>query len=761
MDTSPFLGFSSNFLRLFFSTLFLCTILQAKLSTTMLDSILLINLGGVNELVEDSNTKQRRSLVPKETLEQQIGTDGTNTPPVLPESITSHFESSHGPPLVTNDGLTEALREAFSLDGTPPTIEDFEASIKNLAESKQDYGLSNKSFLSSTKSMISAYLRAGGDVKLQPNLSTILFSNILPKTLDWGGHAASWIKSLAQISVESLLEEERSMDEFAQLSSSFASTTVDLIHNNPYSLNIDSVIDPLTLSDRQNSGLNFAPTKTQLLQQLSVGITQGFFAVKEFNSDDDSLTLSDFEIFSQPTSGPNSANGGVIETNVLTSFYNGLIEGVIELEREATQEDIDAGLASILGEKIAQDSELFLYEAVKASANGFLLATTVVATSKLEYLDEALHLDIAEKVSRQISQSVLLHDSLTTDGTTQYTISEDWIEVDRVAESAALGAAMGSQLATVLPKSLEYTDSWEVSTNIRREISKSVARGSSSGSVNSAAWLGSLSNPNIPQQTVLNANQIEKVARGSSLGSMMGNTGLAIYYPTEQLVPIINLTAQGSAYGSTNAGNLSLIKPDSIETIDVGVARQSALGSAMGAIFEPTVLLGLNPALNSNEKQTVDHLTAASFGATFGAILGLQANDLEIISRNGASQFEESRVVEVQQATKQGSIEGALAGAKLSLGLDNLDNGSLKSKTVMLKAVNNANTKAAANSTSNTAAQALKTNSQDMLLLMKKFGINPRFTNPAKMYKRPVVVQVDDPPIDDDSKEAINNASPL
>ena len=115
MDTGPFLGFSSNFLRLFFSTVFSCTILQAKLSTTMLDSILLINLGRVNELVEDSNTKERRSLVPKETLEQQIGTDGTNTPPVLPESITSHFESSHGPPLVTNDGLTEALKEFFVL----------------------------------------------------------------------------------------------------------------------------------------------------------------------------------------------------------------------------------------------------------------------------------------------------------------------------------------------------------------------------------------------------------------------------------------------------------------------------------------------------------------------------------------------------------------------------------------------------------------------------------------------------------------------
>jgi hypothetical protein len=44
---------------------------------------------------------------------------------------------------------------------------------------------------------------------------------------------------------------------------------------------------------------------------------------------------------------------------------------------------------------------------------------------------------------------------------------------------------------------------------------------------------------------------------------------------------------------------------------------------------------------------------------------------------------------------------------------------------------------------------------------MKKFGINPRYTNPAKMYKRPVIVQVDEPPIDDEASEAINNASPL
>ena len=86
---------------------------------------------------------------------------------------------------------------------------------------------------------------------------------------------------------------------------------------------------------------------------------------------------------------------------------------------------------------------------------------------------------------------------------------------------------MGSQLATVLPKSMEYANSWEVATNIRREVAKAVSKGSASGAVNSAAWLGSLINPQVENETVLEGNDVERVTRGSALGSMMGNTGLA------------------------------------------------------------------------------------------------------------------------------------------------------------------------------------------------------------------------------------------
>jgi hypothetical protein len=730
--------------------------ISAKMSSSMMDSILLINLSDLGTMTEQPSQSKRRAaaISPDENINELE----PNPPTTSESSPFSSFEATHEAPLETNAGLTLALRDAFSLNGDIPSYADFKDSIENLASKKDGFGLSTRSFLSATKSLILAFYQAGGDFNQESSLPLALYYAILPKIEQWGGDVSSWVKSLAKISIEAGLESELSTTELSLLSSSFAGATVELIsgrsvpdgtegenaESSPIipDLNFDylEVNDNLTLEDKINLGQNYSPTKTAVLQQLSVGLSQGYFGYYDFK---DGLTKDDFNRFANPDSSPNPTNNGQVESNIVSGFYDGLMDAAIQL---------------------GESKEVFVYDSVKASANGFLISATVASTSKAEYLDQFLYLDAAEKISKQVSQSVILHSTENEDETNpvvSYSVAQDWIDPDRIAESAASGAAMGSQLATVLPKSLDYTDSWEVATNIRRDIAKSVSRGSSSGAVNSASWLGSIVSDFDEGRTVLSGNDIEKVARGASLGSMIGNTGLAIYYPTDQLVPIINLTAQGSAYGSTNANNLGLVQSDSIETIDIGVARQSALGSAMGAIFEPTVLLGLNPAQSSNEKDTIDHLTAASFGATFGAILGLQDNETEIISSKGSSQFDESRVVEVQQATKQGAIEGALAGAKLSLSLDEVNSDTLKSKTVMLKAVNSANTKAAANSTSNVANQSLRTNSQDMLLLMKKFGINPRYTNPAKMYKRPVIVQVDEPPIDDESSEAINNASPL
>ena len=749
-----------------------CSFVYAKLSTTMLDSLLLINLNEINDSNLQRDPQQRRSIIPDSTLEEQIENNQADQPSSLNDTIASTFESSHEPPSVTNVGLTKALTEAFSLDEAPPTLEDFEISFNNLSDKKQSLGLTNKSFLSISKSMLSSFLRAGGEVDTDTKLPLILFSHILPNINDWGGNVSDWVKSIAQISVESFLEEDRPLDEIAKLSSSFASNSINLIDTgrlpveplNPTSIQVDipdSIWsnENIPLSDKLKSGQTFPDYRTRMIQQLSVGITQGYMSVNDFNRD--GLSESVIETFTQASSSPSSLNSGTVQPSIVSSFINGLMNATVGLSRPATQNDIDTGLAISLEDIIPKQRELLLYESIKASANGFLIATTVATTSKAEYLDEVLYLNAAEKISKQISQSVILNNSLNNDNKLDYSVSKDWVKADRLAESASSGASMGSQLATVLPKSMDYSNSWEISTNIRREIAKSVSKGSSYGSVNASAWLSTQPDPDDEGESILKSTDLENIASGTALGAMIGNTGLAIYYPTDQLVPIINFTAQGSGFGSLSAENLSLVNSETTESIDVSVARKTALGAALGASFEPTVLLSLDPAGNSREKNTVDHLTAASFGSTFGSILGIQENTDFALAKSNGDQNSGQKLIEIKQSSKQGSIEGALAGAKLALNLDEVNNETLKSKSAILKAINKANIKAASDSNNNFSSNSLRTSTKDMQLLMKKFGINPRYTNPAKMYKRPVVVQVYDPPIDEDSKEAISNASPL
>ena len=88
------------------------------------------------------------------------------------------------------------------MDG-PPTFEEFTQSVENLTNIKDGFNLTNKSFLSAIKSMISAYLRAEGKIEPQDNLPATLYSAILPKIDLWeGGTVSTWIKNISQISVE-------------------------------------------------------------------------------------------------------------------------------------------------------------------------------------------------------------------------------------------------------------------------------------------------------------------------------------------------------------------------------------------------------------------------------------------------------------------------------------------------------------------------------------------------------------------------------
>ena len=59
----------------------------------------------------------------------------------------------------------------------------------------------------------------------------------------------------------------------------------------------------------------------------------------------------------------------------------------------------------------------------------------------------------------------------------------------------------------------------------------------------------------------------------------------------------------------------------------------------------------------------------------------------------------------------------------------------MRSRSAIVKAVADTNTKAASSANSNLATKAIRTSTADMLLLMRKFNINPRLTNPTRIFK--------------------------
>jgi len=763
--------------------LFWASISFSEVSKSSIESALLLSLGDLEK--STSTNKERRSWDENvvEQKQSELGVEQLLNPNIAYNQ--SAFSASHGNIIPESTELTKLLTDVFDNDVSE---EDLQSAFTYLISN--NFALTRESLLAALKSVLSAYYDVApqsNEVNLSDSLDRIpymLLRTILPVANNFGGNGAAWIRDLGQLSMESAVQSNQSPELLNRLASAFSRETFLLVEDpvaffndrdsmspegaklNPTAITtvveepsllmeqLDirpsiSDIDPernVENPDMEYGGLSgFDPAKTRVFQELSTGLTQGFFNIK---GKDNSLKIEEFEEFSNGHIEPSPNNQGNIEKSIVSSFLDGILDQV-----HLTSTDVD-------GQPGSNGISLYAYNVIKAASNGFLLASSVAASSSDAYLDNGLHFKSAEILSRSLSQSAILH-SFVDPASKEVIWTVDLLDAGRMAESIAHGAAMGSQLAMVQPRSMEFGDNYEVFTNSRREIAKSVSRGVANGSVNASSWLNSSSSGQDGTELIITTTEIEEVARGAALGAMIGNTGLAVYYPTNQLVPIINFTAQGSSYGSTSSSNLSKVDKKGTETIDVSITRESALGSAMGAAFEPAVLLGLRPDLRSRDAQTISHLEAASFGSTYGAILGIQANPTPPTPNMKLGTGQDDRVVELKQSAKQGSIEGALSGSQLALGIEDTSQESLQSKGEILKAINKSNAKAASNSNQNSSLNTLRTNSRDMLLLMKKFGINPRFTNPAKIYKRPVVVQVDEPPVDEELEQAFEDASPL
>ena len=719
--------------------IFVCE-LGVATANSLLESTLLINLSQLSRSENSQNTNRRsyQKFVGNENDdENKAAFEKDDSLVKISNSIASTFESSRDEPISTSPSLEKSLT-GFSDEVT------LKQAIDYVADNKLEMGLSDGVLLSAIKSIYKVYVASTPEtVKEAPE---ILLNSILPKVSEWGGSSETWIKRLAQITTEVLVNSGQP-NLVADNAAYFTKQVVEISTKDFEGVDKTRVSknDKMKFGNDKDGGWSgFDPSKFTAYQQLAVGLTQGFLNSK--------LSLNDSRDFPQLVAQDFEELSNTAERSKEFSLIKSATDSLLNTLK--VKQDSNSGSDN--------DSSLYIYDSIKALANGFVLSSTVYATSEPDYLANGLYKDAAELVSRGVANSAVSHDIAESEG----------ISVGRIAESVAHGSAMGAQLATVLPKSMEYIKNWEIFSQSRRDIAQSVSQGSSFGAVDAASSRFS----DMPVE-------VEKVSRGSSLGSMMGTTGLAIYYPTDQLVPIINSVAQGSAFGSLSSKKISNIELDSpaTEPIESMIARQSAFGSSLGAIFEPTVLLNLPLNTNSDERQTIDNLSAASFGATIGSIQGVK-------KKNAQSTPNEIvlPIVEIAQSTKQGSTEGALAGAKLALNInEELSVENLNSKGSLLKAINSSNAQAAneavtprIGNSSNAASAPLASDptnisSQNMLYLMRKYGVNPKYSSTGAVYKKPSVPLINEPREDlfseqpsdqnqsDSYSDKIVNASPI
>lgn len=359
-------------------------------------------------------------------------------------------------------------------------------------------------------------------------------------------------------------------------------------------------------------------------------------------------------------------------------------------------------------------NEAFIYEILKQISSALTTSSTIHLFSNSSLVESGVALELTEELTR----------SLSYHGVKLLSASNDELEMNKISEAIAFGSSMGAQNEYVLSNISSHTSSL---SNTRKLISQSLAYGNSKGSLEGAADL-SLSD------TSIGWDEIKIIASHASKGSMIANVSNAIYFgEDEDLLPIINFSAQGSTYGATSTLALNNIeKPQGLtEDLSVEVARSSSHGSSLGALFSTVALKKGDPISNENDLTTIDSVKAVTYGSTIGSILG-------------ASESGNGDPVVVQQASKQGVTEGSLIGSGFAtdykesfFDANGYDDMEVAAKKNMLLTISSMNADASLEAMNSLATKKVKTSSRDMLLLIRKFNISPNTTNPATIYQRP------------------------
>ena len=672
-------------------------VLSQSINNSLIESTILINIDSIKDK-ENYLQSGRRVL----SIDQES------------EIETSIDFDELQPELVESQALIDGMKTVFQNINAEQSEEALSHAVDYLAQNRLNFSLTDEQVASGLLSVTSAFLEVFTEDEQLLQVPQTVLSAILPdRVAIWESSASKWVKLITHALIQSVPE-----DKTALMSGSILKSLLTIIKDEPSNTEIGfySGIEPVEDFETPNENmkfdgnlgrfLKFDPVKTDLIRSAVYSMASSLFAT-------DSITEEKIDTLTQDHSK------SIIEETFL--FMKNL-EG---------------------------SNAIFTYELTKVISNAFVMGSVASMIDDEDYNSKEYPSLVAKEASEQIAFHVI-------DETLNLNMEGEW-DLKRLAEATSFGSSVGAQMASILEKSMDFTPNWEKYE--RKQLAKSTAEGSSLGSTSARIDqaeenLNLATNVEESEDIAENArNDLLTISQHSSMGSLIGNVGISIYYPNPlDRLALINSAAQGATVGSiTGVSAFDLTKEDATETFDIEIARSSSNGAAFGATFETIALTDANPKDFSSDSTTINVVQAVTYGSTFGAITA--GNDPDV----GAPAAD---AVIFKQATKQGSIEGSLNGASLGTGSseENIDTNDLRSRSSIVIAAASTNSQAAADASSSMATKAIRTSTSDMLMLMKKFNINPRLTNPTKIFNSNTSDNEEDDFLFEDN---LNVASPI
>ncbi len=657
---------------------------------SMIETAILIHH---EELTEDSyarrTTRQRRAEVNATTLQQDLNgtawTDRENFPSTLADTMKGLFKGSLGAPH-TNAEIANGLRTG----------------MEYLRNNRVIFNLDSKQLGLAASSLVQAALEASAErvsagdppdsAGLAAMIPDVVIKTFVPNTGEPGEHVPVLAKDLTEgmaqgamnatlvnLDAQTLLKAiseatvKASLEQMKAESATPSGATFTGFYPLPGLIDLNAT--------NESNHVPFHPGRTRFLEYAVNGLAYG------------------------------AVNGAIA-----TGYAPGQVP---ELAKEIGSGAAKAAVDFLSAEDVAGTGghSLFTYEVVKTVASGVSLGAVMVSSSNEPWKKDKIAEKVAERVAYGLSSSAM-HSNLQ---------NGKKAKVHRLGEAAAFGASMGAQFATVFDGATDYEFYGRKTSYDRVALAEASSRGSAKGSMESAV---SFYPPPDANATPTNTDKREllDLARGSSMGSILSNVAMAVYYEAD-LQRIVQASAKGGSYGSITAEDFNNVKKDrgKTEEFEVEIARAAANGASTGALFEVVGLLDAKPDIRRADVDSIATAKSATYGSTLGAILGGDAAGQDSIA--------------IKQAVEQGSTEGSLDGVALALGINEttVDTaaGNIKSSRTIKNAVGLGNKEAAVKAAQEMSTKSIQPSALDMQLLMQKYGISPRTTNPSLVFPNP------------------------